>query len=256
MNWPLLLVIGIVVMLLLAISIIFFVVLYQRRVITHQLELKNINTQKELELIQAAIKSEEDERLRIASELHDDVNATLASARLFLYKHKDALFDENSINQSKELVDESIAKIRDISHKLQPVTLQLGLYVSLRAMIEKLNRSGKIAATYEASDTLPRMPDNVELAAYRIAQELIVNMIKHANVTQIHGDVRADAKEVTIRFEHDGIGMTQDVYEEQIYKRGATGLKNIVNRSKAINASLSFYKADPVYNVELRIPLT
>src|SRR3954464_4308784 len=102
-------------MLTLALGIIFFVILYQRRVISHQIELKKINDQKELELIRASIQSEEEERMRIASELHDDVNATLASVRLYLYKEKDVQYDEQIINLSKQLLDESIEKIRNIS---------------------------------------------------------------------------------------------------------------------------------------------
>jgi two-component system, NarL family, sensor kinase len=140
MNLSSMIVIGICAMLILAIGIIFFVILYQRRVIAHQQELKKINAEKELELVQASIRSEEGERNRIAAELHDDVAATLSSARLFMYKNKDADFDEERINQSKKLLDESIKKIRDISHKLQPSHLQhLGLQLSLQSLLETLN---------------------------------------------------------------------------------------------------------------------
>ena len=78
-------IIGIAAMLLLAFGIIFFVVMYQRRVIRHQQEIKVLYEQKQQELINASIQGEEQERMRIASELHDDVGATLSSVRLFLH---------------------------------------------------------------------------------------------------------------------------------------------------------------------------
>src|SRR5579872_6269820 len=175
----LLVVIGTLALLTLASGIIFVVILYQRRIIAHQLELKKINAQKELELIQASIQSEEEERNRIAAELHDDVVATLASARLFLYKAKDASYDEQAINKSKQLLDESISKVRNISHKLQPATLQhLGLERSLQAMTETVNLSGIVNAQYISNAALPRVADNAELAAYRVSQEVVTNILK------------------------------------------------------------------------------
>ncbi len=244
-------------MLLLAVGIVFFVVLYQRRVIKHQQEIRRINDQKQLELIQASIQSEEDERMRIASELHDDVGATLASARLFLYKEKDTHYEEHIINQSKELLDESISKIRNISHKLQPATLQhLGLELALQSLIETINKSGKIRATHTTQEPIPRTIDNVELAVYRISQELLANIIKHSNAEVITLETNCTQSEIMIVYCHDGMGMTQEMYEELIYKKGASGLKNIVNRIKAINATIRFYKAnDKMYKTELTIPL-
>jgi len=253
----LIIIVGISVMLLLALAIIFFVILYQRRIIAHQIELKKISAQKELELIQASIQSEEEERTRIASELHDDVAATLSSARLFLYKTKDAQYDENVVNQSKELLDQSIAKVRDISHKLQPATLQhLGLEQSLQSIMETINRSGTVAATFIARAPLPRTAENVELAAYRISQELVANMLKHSGATTIVAATDFDGGQLVINFTHDGKGMTQDMYEALIYKKGSTGLKNIVNRLKSVNGVIRFYlDADEGYKTELSIPL-
>ena len=249
---------AIAAMLLMSFGIIFFVVVYQRRVIAHQIELKKINDLKELELIQASIQSEENERMRIASELHDDVGVTLASARLFLYKEKDAVFDEDIINQSKELLDQGITKIRNISHKLQPATLQhLGLELALQSLVETIDRSGKIRGKYIAGTTLPRLADHVELAAYRISQELLANIIKHSDATEITLNTSSTADTLNIVYTHNGQGMTQEMYEEQIYKKGATGLKNIVNRIKSINAGIKFYEADKIYYItELIIPLS
>lgn len=248
---------GICAMLLSALGVIFFVILYKRRVNTHQVELKKVNEQKELELIQASIQSEEEERMRIASELHDDVNATLASARLFLYKNKDAQYDENIVNQSKELLDESMAKIRNISHKLQPAALQhLGLELSLQALIETLARSGAISARHIAAQPLPRVADATELAAYRIAQELLANIIKHSAASTIVLETRATTENIVLLFVHDGTGLTEKTFESLVSKKGAIGLKNIINRLKLLKATIRFQKtADNEYHTLLTVPV-
>ncbi len=253
----LLIISAIAVMLLLSLGVIFFVMLYQRRIIAHQQELKFINQQKELELIQASIQSEELERMRIASELHDNVAATLASARLFLYKEKDAGYNEDIINQSKELLDEGIVKIRNISHKLQPAILQhLGLQLALESLTDVINRSGQIKASHTAISILPRTTDSAELAIYRIVQELLTNMLKHAQPTTIALHTLVAQEHIQVILTHNGTGLTQHTYEDLIYKKGATGLKNIVNRIKAINATIRFYQdQDGGYRIELNVPL-
>jgi signal transduction histidine kinase len=240
-------------MLALAIGVILFVVMYQRRVIHHQVELKEIEEKKELELIQAGIQSEEQERMRIATELHDDVGATLASARLFL--HQKEIMDEAAIQQSKELLDESIQKIRSISHKLQPSTLyHLGLQTSLQSLSEIISKTGVVKVIYIKVNDLPRLDAQLELSAYRIVQELINNCIKHADAKNITLQTDADS-ELKIKLSHDGKGLLQQDYEELIYKKGAIGLKNIVNRLKSINANIYFDKDGDWYTIETTAPV-
>ncbi len=224
----------------------------------HQQELKIINEQREQELIHASIQSEETERNRIAGELHDDVAATLSSARLFMYKSKDAQYDDDKINQSKELLDESIKKIRDISHKLQPSHLQhVGLQLSLQSLVETLNRSGNMSATYRTLNVIPRVNDTIELSAYRISQELITNILKHAGASAISLETGVEQGMIILAFGHDGVGITNELYQQLIYKKGSTGLKNIVNRLKSINGSITFYKTeDEQYKTEVRVPVS
>lgn len=251
-----LIIIGICAMLLLALGVILFVILYQRRIIAHQIELKKINEQKEIELIQASLQSEEEERNRIATELHDDVAATLASARFYLYKSKDAVFDEERINQSKALLDESIKKIRDISHKLQPaMLLHLGLEQSLQSLIEPLDKSGTLTTAYRQISSMPRLSENIELSVYRIAQELIANILKHTGASIIELETSITNDSAVLIFIYNGEGLTHERYQELIYKKGSLGLKNIVNRLKAINGSISYYKdVDELYKTELKVP--
>lgn len=240
-------------MLLLVCGIIGFVVLYQRRVIKHQIELKKISEQQQLELTQAAIESEEKERRRIASELHDDVGATLSSIRMFLHK---ADTNPEMMQESKTMLDDSIKKVRNISHRLQPDILHtLGLKAALQSFAETITKGGSLNVTYNGNSPIPKLKENVELTVYRIVQELVSNIIKHsqANVVAISTDY-SDSR-LTMAMEHDGTGLTNERFNEQIYKKGAIGLKNIVNRLNSVNATIDFtLNANNKYLVTITIP--
>jgi two-component system NarL family sensor kinase len=255
-NLTSLIVIGIAVILLMALSVIAFVVLYQRRVIRHQLEVKTLNEQKQLALLEASLQSEEEERRRIASELHDDVGASLSSIRLFLHK-TDEQSNSPLIQQSKELIDETIKKVRDISHKLQPATLQmLGLYSSLHALAEIYNRSNGIKVEVKAEQSLSRLTPNTELHIYRIIQELINNIIKHSGAEKINISAFQSGEKLQFSLMHDGTGIAKENYADLLTKKGAIGLKNIENRLKFIHGAIEFEKmASNEYNTTVLVPL-
>lgn len=239
---------AIMVMLLLAIAVILFVVYYQKKIVT-------FNLQKEKELTEAAIRAEEEERNRIAAELHDDVGATLASVRLYLRMADKEGADSEAFAQSQHLIDETISKVRSLSHRLQPAMLQrLGLNMALHSFFEVFNKSGVIKIDYSA-DNLPQLDDNTALAIYRIMQELMNNTLKHAAAT--HAEVHAETEggDLLFRFSHNGTGITEERFQEYIYKKDATGLKNIVNRLKVLNGTIHFDNEANWYHTLIRIPL-
>ena len=216
---------GIIAMLTLAFGIIFFVVLYQRRVIKHHEELKKINEQKEQELREASISAGEDERTRIASELHDDIGATLASIRLFLHGVGKEGDDNEVFTQSRELLDETISKVRGISHSLHPATLQhLGLRGALRSFYDMIAKSGALTVQCRIQEGLPRIGDKTELSLYRMVQELTNNILKHANATLLQFDATALTGQMILRITHNGAGITDTDFNDLIYKKDAIGL--------------------------------
>lgn len=245
-------------MLSLAFGIIFFVVLYQRRVIRYQEEIRHINEQKQRELIQASIQGEEEERMRIAEELHDDVGATLSSVRLFLHIPENREPNLALISRSRELLDDTISKIRNISHKLQPTLLsKLGLDASLESFTKTIHSSGNIHMSYNRQGVLPRMTDDTELSIYRIVQEFTNNIIKHSGADTIALSTLAKDDRLETTIAHNGHGLTEDTFSEGTNKKGAIGLKNIVNRLKAIDASITFGKsAEQEFTIKIVAPLT
>lgn len=248
--------IGIAAMLTLALGIILFVILYQRRIISHQLQLRELNRLKQKELMEATIRGEEEERTRIASELHDDVGATLSSVRLFLHQVVREPDNVALALQTKKILDEGIRKVRDLSHQLQPSSLQyVGLGSALQSMADTLSRSGVITIEYKDDNRLLLKTDSqTELAIYRIVQEFVSNIIKHADANLIRIGI-SGSHPPGIQISHNGRGLSQQEYAEQLYKKGAIGLKNIENRLKASNLTLDFLPPEAgIYAVNICLP--
>jgi two-component system NarL family sensor kinase len=240
--------IGMGAMLLLALAIVLFVVYYQKRIAF-------INLQKEKELTEAAIRGEEEERTRIASELHDDVGATLASVQLYLQVAADEGTGSSAFTQSLHLIDETIIKVRSLSHRLQPAMLQsMGLTTALHSLFEVFTKSGRIHIEY-LSEELPPLGEQTTLGVYRIVQELINNTLKHTAATHAEADTEVVDGILTLRYSHNGDGITEERFQEYIYKKDATGLKNIVNRLKVLNGSICFDKEKHWYHTIISIPL-
>ncbi len=247
----------IIILLLLAMGIIAFLVLYQRRIIRHQSQLRDFQTRKRLELMQATIEGEEAVRLRIATELHDDVGATLSSIRLFLTQAERTPADPKLIAYSKTLLDESIGKVRSLSHQLQPRTIQyLGLHKALESLVTLLSETGAIQAHFsEETGAWPEPEPEVALAVYRIVQEWVNNTIKHAQATQIRIRLYLHRGHSCIGIYHDGARLTESAYHAQLQKKNAIGLKNIEMRLKAAGLSLVLpTDADPDSFVEIYLP--
>lgn len=234
-----------------AIAIILFVLLYQRKVIQSQFEIEKINRHRQQELLNASIKSEEAERRRIASELHDDIGASLSAIKLHLYP---ALPDENKNIISQ--LDETIQKVRNISHRLQPAILErLGLEKALQAFARSWSPD-VIHITAQSKGAAVGLGQEAQLGIYRIVQELVANIVKHGNAKRILIESLHDDTGLSVTLRHDGLGLSQEEFETLVYKEGATGLKNITNRLRLLGAEIAhaFSNAGELqYEVRLKI---
>lgn len=257
MNEVSVVILGFVAMLTMALGVIIFVVMYQQRVIKGQKALKALEEQKNVELIKASIRSEEEERKRIAGELHDDIGATLSTASLYIAS---AINDnsEVSMQQTKKLVDLSIQKLRAISQKLQPAMLSyLGLESSLQSLVKMINESKNIKVSFQSDLHLSRYSDMVELHTYRIIQELLTNIQRHANATEIDLSILEQDNELKTTLIHNGKGMTQTEFDVQIFKSGSLGLKNLINRLSLLKGTIIYNKLEnsDKYEVHVNIPI-
>ncbi len=247
-------------MLTLAVGIIVFVIFHQRKIIRYQMQMKRFEAEKQQILLNASIRFQEEERQRIAADLHDDAGPLLATARLYL--------NENLVNQekhqqlqsiisAKQIIDDAILLIRNISHSLMPPTLKnFGLESASTDLFQKISGSGVINASARFHDYKERLKVEQELLVFRIIQELVNNILKHSSAGFIHLTQNITGDNLYLRIHHDGKGITQAEFDRLNQGSQGLGLKNIASRINLLKGNI-FFEIDPsqtYYKITIEIP--
>ena len=244
----------------LTLGIVFFVIFHQRKVTRFNMDLKKLEEDKQQALLNASIKFQEEERNRIAADLHDDVGPLLATARLYLNENiinQEPAAQLQSIFSAKQIIDDAIQLIRNISHSMMPPTLKnFGLESALSDLFQKINGSGNLNASVRFHDYRTRIKLEQELHIFRVVQELVNNIMKHSNAGFIHLTQNANATHSYFRLHHDGQGIIQTEFDRLNHTSGGLGLKNIASRVKVLNGRIIF-EIDPshtYYKVTIEVP--
>jgi signal transduction histidine kinase len=256
-----LILIGTIGMALLAIGLIGFVVFHQRRIIRYQKQLQKMEEEQQKILLNASIRWQEEERQRIAADLHDDAGPLLATARLYLNENllkQDISTQLQSIYNAKQIIDDTIQLIRNISHSLMPPTLKnFGLESAINDLFQKISGTGAINASCRFHDYRQRLVPEQELLIFRVVQELINNILKHSNSSFMHITQNVQEGRFYLRLHHDGRGITQDDFEKMNKSSLGLGLKNIQSRMKVLQGSINFEKdvSQTYYKITIDIPV-
>lgn len=254
------LILGTLGMFVMAITLISLLVFHQRRVIRFNKQIQKMEEERQQMLLRASIRFQEEERQRIAADLHDDAGPLLATARLYLNEnliHQEAAVQLQSIFSAKQIIDDSIQLIRNISHSLMPPTLKnFGLEAAVKDLFEKINGSGVINASVRFHDNRQRLNDEQELLIFRILQELVTNIIKHSSAGFIHLTQNVQGNLVYFRIHHDGKGILQKDFDKLEHNSEGLGLKNIQSRMRVLKGKI-FFEIDSTntyYKVTIEIP--
>jgi len=257
-NIKLLVLVGISMMLLLFISFLLVFISTQRRKYQYQKNLQQLREKQQDLLIEAAVRSEESERLRIAETLHDEMGALLFSSKLHFQNIRLNEDDPNNLplyKKGQELLDEAIKKIRGISHNLHSSILkEFGLFEAIRHFIGKTMDEHLVEAdtNLDCHYTAGNKEDVVSI--YRMMQELVNNILKHAHARKIRiSGVNKDNHLVLTIF-HDGEGLTQEKFEELKYRKDSMGFKIIQNRLILLKGRLLFSSLPDGYSIDLYLP--
>ncbi|CAM3458486.1 sensor histidine kinase [Pontibacter korlensis] len=251
------------VMLILAVGIIAFVVLYQRRMLQHQEHLQRLQSIKQQQLLEATFRAQEEERRRVARDLHDEVGAMLALVRLNLHQlvSNVEVKDErllNSAQNMKQQLDEVLGSVRRISHDLMPVVLEkMGLAQALDALRRTLAATGQLELEISYNDKSIRLPPQHELLLYRMVQELLNNTLKHAQASQVTVILSFTASQVHIIYKDNGIGFEVGALEHEKGMAGGLGIMSLQSRAALLNGSISIKSAPGAgTTAEITVPIT
>ena len=196
------------------------------------------------------LKAEERERNKIGQELHDNVNQILASIKLFLSmaKEGDATSNNELLNRSEKLIDNVIQEIRKLSESQVTPLKKDNLQELIQSLVDKLEYSSsiKIKFIYEVKDSV--IDDDLRLNIYRIVQEQINNILRHADASRIYILVSTEEGFLHVSVDDNGKGFDPDK------KRKGIGILNMINRVESFNGELKI-ESSPGTGCKLTIKL-
>ncbi len=251
-NLVYLLFFGVTGMLFLAVAIVLFFVVYQRRLSNQQEKLRQAELEYQKKLLNASITTQEKERERIAQDLHDSVGATLSTTKLYMHqmeRTEGGKFLELK-TEATRLLDDTIQNIRDTTRNLLPVNLErFGLIASVADLCQRHQRYGPLLIDFIHAGEKRFDPDQ-ELALYRIIQELLNNTLKHAQAKKvtIHINLLNDVGQ--LKYSDDGIGF--DLERAPQTEQKGVGIKSMISRAALLNAELD-WKSSPGHGFQLSL---
>lgn len=200
-----------------------------------------INTykRKQEKELRTMIATQEEERKRISRDLHDDIGTKLSALKLFVSTFKNNLqkkqYDETELlaQNTEQLIDETIKDVREMLVSLSPGILEeFGYTTAVEGLVNKINETKAIQIKLVIFGLKQRMARDYELALYRITQELVNNILKHAEAKNVSLQVGYRDGNIILMIEDDGKGFNVDAHRE------GYGLKNMEARTKLLKGAM------------------
>lgn len=234
-----------------ALAFIFFLNYSQKKIVSGQLELKNLEIEHQKNMLQKIVQVQEDERTRIARNLHDAVSAKINLAALHLRQLVYAGGETDSpIGESIDLLADASETARTISHELVPPMIdKLGWSYALEEMIQKIDRTSGIKCHF--SNQLKEESEKGENAVhvFRIFQELVNNTIKHSQATSITITLKESAHGLELSYSDNGNGTDIAAFNKGL------GMSNIQSRLDILEGAVVFSsKPGQGFQASINIP--
>jgi len=237
------------VMFVIALGVILLNQHFRKNLYQQKLEQEEIKSQHQQELLRSAIAAQEQERQRIANDLHDELGAMLSMARMQILQFQKK--ENGTITNTEnllELIETSLASTRRICYQLMPPQIErYGLVASLRSLEANVNSTNETVASVNYPPEFPRFSNAIELGMYRIISELVNNTLKHAKASQLTITLTAD-KELTCNYTDNGIGLAHSP------EGSGLGLKSMRARVEALEGSFDISEQGAGFNCTIKIP--
>jgi len=204
---------------------------YRRKQKLQEEQVVQLKQKQEIKQLKARVRGEEEERNRLALELHDGIASQLWAIRLNVESLQQQSANNNLLPQHIQMIyqqlDDTTQEVRKTAHNLMPdLLLKYGLASALSSLCEKINSSTPLEVNFMEFGVIPKMDEEIELSLYRMIQELIQNVLKHAlGATQLLVQVSCNNSLLNITIEDNGSGFNVQKLEDKGF-----GLRNIERR--------------------------
>lgn len=204
-----------------------------------QEHIKFLERQQQIVSLQSMINGQETERTRIAKDLHDGLGGLFSTVKMYFstLQHDTPTLKENDLfKKSYSIVDTASLEVRRIAHNMMPeVLLKLGLVNALKDLCDNISAGKLIKVSLEVHGIQNRFNPNTEIMLYRIIQELLNNIMKHANATEVIIQFIKEAERLSVVVEDNGQGFNTQQFEEG----KSSGLATVKSRVSYLNGELS-----------------
>ncbi|HEV8287313.1 MAG TPA: histidine kinase [Chitinophagaceae bacterium] len=214
---------------------------YRRYKFKQEAKMKTVLIKQQQLSTRAVLEAEEKERQRIAKDLHDGIGQMMSAAKMNLSAFESEIKFEDKEQQLAfekiiQLVDESCKEVRNVSHNMMPnALLKSSLSSAIREFIDKLDHK-KLQVHLYAEGLDERLDSNTETVFYRVIQECVNNVIKHAEATTLDISLIKDKEGISATIEDNGIGFS--ISDKEKFK--GMGLKNIITRIEYLKGTVDF----------------
>jgi signal transduction histidine kinase len=225
--------------LLVAISLLLYRNYRQKQKLQQQ-RINELETEKQLTATEAVLKGEEQERTRLAKDLHDGLGGMMSGIKYsFLTMKRNLIMtpeNQQAFERSMDMLDSSIREMRRVAHNMMPeALLKFGLDTALKDLCNDINQTGALHINYQSIGMEDSVIDQtVSITIYRIVQELINNAMKHAAATNSIVQLSKTGNKLAITVEDDGKGFDTAC----LHMAKGIGWTNIMNRVEFLKGKL------------------
>lgn len=221
--------------------IIYFLYAYQKKVLIHKSELFLLNEKFSKTLLESKLEIQEQTLHHIAKELHANIShlTSVININLGVYLEQFPLDANENIRETKVLVKQLMSEVKSLSLTLNTEHIgKAGFLKMLEKELERLNKTGRYAMKFNKEGESFRLREEKEIILFRLCQEILNNIIKHADSTEIFVHVLYVDSAIHLTIEDNGKGFDLESVRADATLNNSTGLANIYNRSKQINGEV------------------
>jgi signal transduction histidine kinase len=200
--------------------------------------IRNLEAEKENQMLGAAMNAEERERSRIAKDLHDGIGGILSATkmRFSIFRNEyPELRNSEEYNRILSMLDEASSEVRKTAHNLMPDTLnRCGLDEALQLFCEKMSTGSRLRIDYQSVGEIGRFNAFFELTVYRMVQELVNNIIRHSHARNACVQLSRQQDLMMISVEDDGKGFDRRKLEDS----AGIGIRSITERVRTLGGTV------------------
>ena len=244
-------------LIIVATGIIMLVLVYQKKQLQYLREKEQLKVTFEKELLESKLEIQEQTLKNISQEIHDNIGQILSLAKLTIntinFDEQETL--QEKINDSKQLIGKAIQDLRDLSKRLDTdYVTDMGLIKSIEYEFQLIKKTGNYETDLIQQGNPYRLSHQHELILFRIFQEVINNIIKHAKASSITVNVSYFPDNFLFQVKDNGHGFDPSSINRADIEKSGLGIKNMENRSRLMGANFNI-ESEPAIGTTVKISL-